>query len=181
MSQEFKITKAPRKTLAAVTRLARMRFQKIAILFDGFDQWLEIDSDTRSKVAGSMSEMRWKLAADAFLVFFVEPGTAPELEETFRGSDVLDWSFAELASLQERGDMLDPATVDRWLGAASLDSARTLTIADPVLASLAEAADGSFVRFIQLAGAAVEDGARRTIETLDDGGREAALAQEPSE
>lgn len=181
MSQEFKVTKAPRKTLGAVTRLARARFRKIAILFDGFDQWLEIDPDLRSQIAGSMSEMRWKVAGDAFLVFFIEPGTAPELEETFRGSEALDWSFAELGALQDAGDTLDPATVDRWLAAASLDPARALTMADPVLAALAEAASGSFVRFINLAGVAVEDGVRRGVETLDDACREAALAQEPSE
>ena len=181
MSGEFRVTKAPRKTLAAVTSLARARFRKVALIFDGFDQWLEVDADIRSRVAGSMSEMRWKLAGDAFLVFLVEPGTAPELDETFRGNDVLDWSFSELGPLQEARDTLDTDVVDRWLSAASLDSSHALTTADPVLTAVAEASGGSFVRFISLAGAAGEDAVRRGVETLDDASLQAALASESQE
>jgi len=92
MAQEFRVTKAPRKTLAAVARLALGRYRKVALLFDSFDQWLQIDQDLRSKIAGAMSEMRWKLAGDAMMVFFVAPGTAPELEEKFRGTGGLDWN-----------------------------------------------------------------------------------------
>lgn len=180
MAQEYRVTKAPRKTLAAVARLARWRYRKVALLFDSFEQWLDIDPDLRSKIAGSMSEMRWKLAGDAFMVFFLAPGQAPELEEMFRGTDLLDWTYAELADLQTAGDKLDLGTADRWLASASL-SETPLTSADPVLAELAGEANDSFLRFAQLAEAAIENAAGRGVDSLDDESRSAALAAVPTD
>lgn len=180
MAQEYRVTKAPRKTLAAVARLARWRYRKVALLFDSFEQWLDIDPDLRSKIAGSMSEMRWKLAGDAFMVFFLAPGQAPELEEMFRGTDLLDWTYAELADLQTAGDKLDLGTADRWLASASL-SETPLTSADPVLAALAGEANDSFLRFAQLAEAAIENAAGRGVDSLDDESRSAALAAVPTD
>lgn len=177
MAQEFRVTKAPRKTLAAVTRLARSRYRKVAVLFDSFEQWLQIDQDLRSKLAGAMSEMRWKLAGDALMVFFVAPGQAPELEETFRGTDVLDWGYAELAALQENGDTFDADSVNRWLRAAALDESSAMTVADPVLAAIADACGGSFVKFAELASVAVEDAAERGVSALDQESLNAAKAQ----
>jgi len=82
-----------------------------------------------------------------------------------------------LGPLQESGDRLDIESANRWLRAASLDQTTPLTANDPVLSALADASEGSFLRFARLAAAAIEDAADRGVSALDDASREAALAQ----
>jgi hypothetical protein len=176
MSQEFKVTKAPRKTLAAVVKLARFRFRKVALLYDSFEQWGDIDPDLRSKILGLMSDMRWKLAGDAFFVVFSQLGVTPELEDTFRSGRMVDWTFADLATLQERPDTIDPKIVDHWLTAATLPEGQTLSMRDPVLKKLAELSGGSLKEFAAMSLEAIENAASRGVDHLDDASLEAGAA-----
>ena len=163
---EFNITKAPRKTLAAVVKFARVRYRKVVIMWDGFDNWLNIDADLRSKIVGMLSELRWTLANDAVLVFLVGEGTAPELEESFSSGDSLRWDFAGFSELVEEPDALKPKLVDSWLAHAAVPDGPALTFDSPVLAPIIEASGGSFDRFIRIAAEAIEDAADNNASAI---------------
>ncbi len=135
----------------------------MALIYDDLQLWTEIPADLRSQVVGSITNMRWKLAENAFLVFMAAPGQAPELEETFGGGERLVWDFHNLAALQSEPEAIDTAIVDEWLAAAALPDRSPLTMADPVLAQLAEDAEGSLPRFIALAREAIEDAGARGV------------------
>ena len=171
MTSEWRVTKAPRKTLAALAGLAGTRFDKLVIVYDGFEGWLQISSDLRHTIMLTISEMRWLLEKSAVFVLLLEDGAAPELEEQFSAGPRLRWDFSALVSLQKDPDVLDLDVVESWLAAASISDAAP-SMSDPVLAALAQDASGSLEAFIGMAGAAIEDAASRSVSALDD----AALA-----
>lgn len=174
MSDEFKITKAPRKTLDALVRFARHRFQKVALIFDGFDDWNQIPVDLRSKIVGSLSDMRWKLAGNAFLVMMIQGESAPELHETFSTGTLISWDFPGLVAAQSRPDEIERESVDRWLASAALPGATPLSLDDPMLARMVELSEGSFARFATMANRAIDDAAARRVAQLDEASVEAA-------
>lgn len=176
MSTELRVTKAPRKTLAAVTRLAGVRFNKTAIIYDGFESWVSIEPELRQTIVGTLSEMRWLLDGMAVFVFLLEEGRVPELEEHFGAGTRLRWDFPSLIRLQEAPDELDAAIVDSWLAAATLEGSAPLTMSDPILRTLADEAGGSLKRFVSTAAVAIEDAAERGCGTLDEAALEAARA-----
>ena len=171
-AEELKVTKAPRKTLVSLLDLASQRFRKTVFLYDGFENWLEIPADLRSRIVGVLSDVRWKTAGRAFPVMVLTPAEAPELEETFGASGTVRWEFAGLLPLQENpGELLEDVAAS-WVEAATLQGA-TITIGDPALVRLREAAQGSMLRFIRAASAAIESAAERG-STLIDATAEAA-------
>jgi hypothetical protein len=176
MAAEFNITKAPRKTLAAVVKFARVRYRKVVIMWDGFDNWLEIDADLRSKIVGMLSELRWTLANDAVLAFLVVEGTAPELEESFGSGSALEWHFPGFDEMAQDPEALNPPMIDRWLANAAAPGAQALTYDGPVFAPIAEAANGSIERFIRIALEAVEDAADRQVTSIDEQAVKRAIA-----
>jgi len=174
LSEELKITKAPRKTLASLVELSKVRFRKVALIYDEFQSWTEIPNDLRSQVVASITNIRWKLAGSAFLVFMIAPGEAPELEETFGSGERLSWSFHNLEALQQNPDHIDLAIVDEWLASASLPDSDPMTTGDKILAQLVDDSAGSFSRLIALAREAIESAADRGV-ALDATAREVAL------
>jgi hypothetical protein len=168
MSTELRVTKAPRKTLSAVARLAGARFAKTAIIYDGFDNWQAIDREMRQTIVGALSEMRWTLDGLAAFVFLLEDGRVPELEEQFGAGTRLSWEWGSLAKLQQEPDTLDADTIESWLAAASLAGNEPLTLGDPVLAGCLADADGSLVRFATAAAAAIESAVERGLASLDE-------------
>jgi hypothetical protein len=181
-SEELKVTKAPRKTIVKLIEFASVRFSKVVLIFDAFENWREIDSDLRSQLIGAYSELRWKTAGGAFIVFMVQPGEAPELEETFGGSDVIAWDFPGVVALQDNPGVILPEVINGWLAAATRLGATPITIDDPVLTTLVQEADGSMFRFIATAAVAIDSAADRGVAALDDraleDARRAAEAQE---
>lgn len=167
MSDEWKVTKAPRKTLSAVADLAVGRFDKLAIIYDGFDSWMQIAEEMRHTIVVALSEMRWMLDTSAVFVLLLEDGGVPELEEQFGAGSSISWDFPHLVQLQDEPDALDAGIVDSWLEAARV-SASPLSIADAALDSLAVEANGSLEAFVTMAAAAIEDAAERGVEKLDD-------------
>ena len=120
---EFTITKAPRKTLGAILKFARCRFRHVVAIFDNFDAWPLADNDLRSKVVGSISEVRSLLGDDLEMVFLVEKDLAPELEEQFGHGRRVTWDFGNLDSYFEDPESLQPAWIDSWLASAALSGA----------------------------------------------------------
>ena len=86
VSEQLRITKAPKKTLKALLSFASHRYQKIVLIYDRFDAWSEIDEDGRALVVGTMSELRWLVAEHGMLVMLVAADVAPDLEEQFGGA-----------------------------------------------------------------------------------------------
>ena len=173
---EFTITKAPRKTLAAILKFARCRYRHVVVLFDNFDAWPLADMDLRSKVVGSLSELRSLMGDDLEMVFLVEKDLAPELEEQFGYALRVPWDFGNLDTYFENPQALDPVVIDSWLASASIQGATPITSEDPVVASLLAAADGNLTRFATMAAAAVDDAAARSANALDGQAQAAALA-----
>jgi len=176
MATEFQITKAPRKSLAALIDLANYRYRKVALIFDSFEQWLMIEDDLRPKIVGSLSELRWKVAGGAFLVMLVETDAAPELEEAFRTGSEVVWDFPGVIPLQDNPDVIDHEIVNRWLANAASPGADLFTMSDPILAKLADEAQQSLRSFITMAGLAFEDAADRQAQALDEAAFEAGIA-----
>ena len=54
-----------------------VRYRKVALIYDEFQLWTQIPADLRSQVVGSITNMRWKLAGGAFLVFMAAPARLP--------------------------------------------------------------------------------------------------------
>ncbi len=175
-AEELKVTKAPRKTMTALLSLAALRYRKAVVIYDGFDAWLEIPSDLRSRVVGALSDLRWKTAGSAFPIFVLMPGEAPELEETFGASGTISWEFPGLIPMQEQQDVFLPDVVSGWLAAAALADASPLTLESAVLSALRDAADGSMSRFVRMARAAIESASDRGVAALDDVAKDAGLA-----
>jgi hypothetical protein len=165
---EFNITKAPRKTFSALVQFARSRFSQVVLMWDGFENWGDIEVGLRSKIVGLLSELRWALDGLAVPVFLVDEGVAPELEDSFGSAVKLRWDYATLTEIGEDPDAIAPAVIDRWLASAAVPGVAPLTMGDPGVAAIASAAEGSMARFIRIALEAVEDAADRGV-SLDDG------------
>lgn len=180
MINELRVTKAPKKTLAAIVKFARMRFKKVVLIFDGFDGWYAVPPEMKAQIASTFSEVRWMLESDAVMVFMLEEDRVPELEEQFGHGTRLRWSFDSLEAFEADEDRLDPRIVDRWLALTSAPGAAPITILDPVLASLAADADG-FSEFALRAATAIESAADRGVSALDDAAETEARAARAAE
>lgn len=178
MATEFKVTKAPRKTLQALVKLASVRFTKVIFMFDGFEGWAQAPDELRTQIAASLAELRWMFESDGMLVLILEEGVVPELEEQYGSSRRVDWAFPGLATIEQAPDSLNATVVDRWIANATLSGFEPMTLGDPVLTGLAEASDGSMALFVAKASAAIEDAAERGSDKLDEAALAAGLAAE---
>jgi len=172
--EELKITKAPRKTLAAVIEFARTRFDGVALIFDEFEYWKDLDQGLRVKIVGALSELRWAVDGRAIMVFAVAPDEAPELEESFAASRRLRWGFDALIEAQGLMDTVNPATVESWLESAAAPGAEHIHF-DGGLEAIATKSESDFATFIRRAEVAVEDAATRGVNSIDDLAVQAAL------
>lgn len=180
-AEELKVTKAPRKTLAALLQLAGLVFDKVVIIYDGFENWLEIPEELRGRIVEALSDVRWKTAGSAFQVFLLAEDEAPEIEEAFGGHGMVHWDMQGLYEMQEQPDVLLDGVVERWLAAAARDDEGALTLGDAGLSALRERAGGSLERFVRTAHLAVESAAVRGVDRIDDEALEAARAAEAAE
>lgn len=173
---EFKVTKAPSKTLKALCSMASLQFRKVALIYDGFENWVGIEGPIKGKVLSSLTDIRWGLETHAVMAFLVETDAAPELEEQFGHSIRQRWDFPNLERVQE-GDEFYPEVIDGWLAAATVAGSDPLTLAHPVLSALASETSG-MNEFLARAAVAVDDAAARAVETLDEDSLAAARSAE---
>jgi hypothetical protein len=175
MATEFRVTKAPRKTLSALVKFARTRFRKLVLMYDGFGTWGGVPADLRTQVVASLSEIRWLLDGDAVVVLFLEEGGVPELEEQFSGGTRLDWEFSGVRKVFESPDTIDVPMINDWLAGATLPGSVPFDADDPVVAALLNASNGSLSRFVDEMEAAIDDAANRQVSSLDDIAKDAGL------
>ena len=139
----------------------------MVIMYDGFDNWLEIEPELRSKIVGLMSELRWMLDGSAIIVFLIAPGTAPELEESFRGEGAMTWTFPGIDAIFETPDAIPTEVIDRWFANAAAPGATPMMTADEGVAALISAAEGSMRKLIALGQEAIESAADRGVTSID--------------
>ncbi|MDO9108761.1 MAG: hypothetical protein Q7U89_07205 [Coriobacteriia bacterium] len=114
MAQEFKITRAPRKTLGALARFATGYYRAVVIVYDQLDGWHAVPDALRIKIVSTLSTMRWTLQGHGILAFAATPGQVPELEEQFAASSKVEWTAGELLALQS-GDADAFPAIALWL------------------------------------------------------------------
>ncbi len=164
---ELKVTKAPKKTLAAIVKVLTARYRKVALIYDRFQQWHNTPPDLRAKIAGQLSELRWRLRDGGMLILVSDPGLAPELDEAFGGAVPVDWSFKALPELEREPDLLSAEIVQGWVDAATLSGAEPMSVSEGPLGDLFSAADGSLSAFVRMAGSAFRSAAARGADSLD--------------
>lgn len=175
LAHELKVTKAPKKTLKAIIKLARHRFDRFVVLYDRFDSWTLLDSEVRALVLGSLQELRWVLAEGGRMVVLAYGGQTPEIEEQFAAAEQVDWSMRGLLQYQD-GRAYDADIAQDWIDSASAEPSGRLRVDSPAFASIATAAEGDMFRFAWMAAAAVDDAAVRGLRELDDEAVAAGLA-----
>jgi hypothetical protein len=179
LATELKVTKAPRKTLSALVDFALTRFDKVVLIYDGFDTWATMPQEMKTAVAASLNELRWALDGKAIVVTILEKDAVPEIQEPFSSAGVMEWDFSALLEMEDGPNAYNPSHIDRWLARAAAPGAEPISAADPVVASLADAAAGNLRRFAEMAFVAIEDAAERGVGALDEQARLAGLATPP--
>ncbi|MBE0477194.1 MAG: hypothetical protein IBX62_08875 [Coriobacteriia bacterium] len=175
VAQELKVTKAPKKTLAAAARFATFRWRKLVVVYDRFDPWPTLDDETKALVVGSLSELRWVLGPHAVFAISLPHGLAPQIEEQFAGAERVEWDFAGIEEMLAAPTVLDPGLVRHWLEAAALND-DAVAGAERDLSAIAEAAGGDLLKFGRAAHAAFDHAARRAAASLDAGAIEHGLS-----
>jgi len=168
MSSELKITKAPRKTLAALIKLARMRFDSIVIMYDGFDNWPMVPTELKAQIVTALTEIRLMFGEDGVIVILSGTDQTPDLEEQFSGSARrVVWEFEGLRIYKSANNTVTPDLVQHWLDLAVLPGAEPIVFTDSPLAGLLDEVDGDISRFIPVAAAAVDAAADRGARTVE--------------
>lgn len=121
MAQELKVTKAPTKTLLALLRFTSHHYRAAAIIYDRLEMWPNVPADLRGKIIASLTQLRWALKDNGVIVLLLEPGVAPELDESFAAARRVSWSFPEVESVWEADAPFSEDTVGSWLSSAALD------------------------------------------------------------
>lgn len=174
---EFKISKAPRKTFKALINLASKRFDKVVLMYDGFDSWRMLAEESRHAAVAALTELRLLMGGDGVMVFLVAPGQADELEDQFAGQTRVAWDFAALTTERPEPDALDVELAKRWLSLAAVPGVVTPDLEAAPFDALIAAAEGSMTRYCALAGAAVESAAARGASAVEKVDIDAALSE----
>jgi hypothetical protein len=177
-AQELKVTKAPKKTLSAIIRFERFRFERVVLIYDRFDAWYMLEDEARSSALGGLSELRWAIGNDGVMVILLPKDQYPELEEQFAGALRVDWSMRKLVELQNGETGFDADLAQYWIDSASLNEPSAIQVTDPLVAPVIEASHDDVVLFAGMMALAVEDAASRGLSALDERTIAAALHRE---
>jgi len=157
MAQEFKVTRAPRKTLGALARFATGYYRAVVVVYDQLDGWHAVPDDLRIKIVSTLSTMRWTLKGHGILAFAAPHGLVPELEEQFGAASGVEWEGTELLALQ-KGEAESFPAIARWLidscavsGETQFDSERLIDAAKDECGK-----DADLMCLIRAAGAMVD-------------------------
>lgn len=122
MAQELKVTRAPRKTLGALAKFARLTHRSVVIIYDGFEAWPDIPDDLRAIIVSGLSEVRLALGGHG-TVLIAGSDDAPEIDDQFATAIRVDWAIPELEQVQQPEAPCDAELVARWLTDAALPAA----------------------------------------------------------
>ncbi len=176
VAQELKVTKAPRKTLAAIMRLMSYRWPHVVVLYDRFDAWPLLEQQAKMDVLAALTELRWIIGEHGIMGVAVVDGQTVEIEEQFAAGERIDWSMPELTPLYEGDLRFDAGRIQRWLDAAAVSGVSDIRADGPELAPLVAACDGDIQHFSLMAEAAFREAAERGSTVLDAAAVAAGLA-----
>lgn len=166
MAEELKVTKAPSKTLTALMRFARARYAGAFLFVDRFDLFEVAPEELQNDIATALFKMRWALKDLATVVLFIEPGIAPQVEESFAASTRVSWRFDELSVVGDRDAAFPPDIALRWIDALSLEERPGW--ADGLVRAVAEStpAEAAFTALGTVIESAAEDGRQPAADDL---------------
>ncbi len=184
---EFKVTKAPRKTLGALVRSLAHSYDDVVVILGEFEYW-------NGRARGDPAQYRRRAVGAALLArsrratcLHRRSRAGARARGVVRLQHPLEWRFDAATRDAERlYGAVDESIVDSWLAGCSARRARSrMTVAGTALATLVERSDGTFNTFIPLARGG-RRGCRRArgASTIDDEAVSAALesaAAEPEE
>ena len=125
MSQELKITRAPRKTLGALARFAQLTFRSVVIIYDGFETWEEVPEDLRALIVSGLAEVRLALGSNGVMLIAGSDVGAHEIDDQFANAIRVDWAMPEIEQVQEHEIPYDPELLASWMRAATIPGADT--------------------------------------------------------
>lgn len=128
MTQELKVTRAPRKTLGALARLARLTFRSVVIVYDGFEAWADVPDDLKVKIVSGLSEIRFALGPNGVIVICGSDAEAPEIDDQFANAIRVPWAMDELERVQDADARFDAAAMEYWLRTAALPGHDTASL-----------------------------------------------------
>lgn len=175
-AQELKITKAPRKTLAALLRFMGARWGNIVVIYDSFDAWDMLDQKARVDVLQSLTELRYIIAEAGVMVVGVNAGLAPEIDEQFAAAEPVDWTLPEVPPLSHGERAFDAAWIQAWLDAAAIDGVSRVRADGAEFAPILEACNDDVIEFATMMGAAIRDAAARGLSEPDEAAIAAGVA-----
>lgn len=153
VAEELKITKGPRKVLAALAKFATYRFRKIVIVYDQFDSWNNAPESLRIKIAGSLAEIRMLLGTSGVIVVMAADQQLEEIHDQFMGANEVEWTMAPM--LEEIDDTgLQPGLIEFLLESAQISADAGL---DELRASLATVLDSADSNQVDLLGDLVDE------------------------
>lgn len=163
MTQELKITRAPRKTLGALAKLAGLTYRSVVVLYDGFEGWEEIPDDLRLTIVSGLSEVRYALGAHGTIVIAGSDKEQPEIDDQFANAIRVSWDMSELPQVESPEAPLDMTILEGWFHSATLPGADASKTWKLVADSVGSAKD--LVSGVALASATVEDAAESVTST----------------
>ena len=180
-AQELKVTKAPKKTLAAIIRFERYRFDRVVLMYDRFDPWDMLEEDARTTALGGLAELRHIISKDGVMVVLLPKDRYPELEEVFGGASRVDWAMRGVFALQGGETGLDRGLAQYWIDSASMQVPASIQIDDPLLVPIIDASHDDILIFAGMMALAVENAASRGLSRLDERAVEAASRSDQKE
>lgn len=172
MTQELKVTKAPKKTIAALARLAATRYRKTVLFYDRFDNWNYMPDENKPAIIGSISELRFLMGSHGVVALLVAQDQAPELAEQFAGARRIDQTFETSDAVDQEPPAVDRDVVKAWVRSAALNP-DTQPVSDEVIGALLKRAAGDVGVLAELGSAAVTDAALSGLDHIDPASLEA--------
>ena len=167
MAVEWRVTKAPKKTLRALVDFACLHYEKVCFIYERFETFAIMEDDVKSLILGTMSEIRFALGGSAITIILSTEGDAPELQEAFGGADRRDWDLRAIERFHNEETGWDVSDVQGWLDAAALSGREAPRVDSEPMGALMEAAEGDLDAFADMAAAALRSAAERGLSDLD--------------
>lgn len=169
MFSEWKITRAPKKTLKALARFACGHYERVVFVFDHFEQMALVPEDAQEMVWGTLPELRFALKDHGSICVLRTEGENPELDELFGTAERIDWDYPAGQRLRDEPDSWTLQDVQRWVEDATIPGRQPLDVAgSAVVKRLSELSGGDAGVFAKMMSIALRDAASRGVSEIDD-------------
>ncbi|GAB4281391.1 MAG: hypothetical protein Kow0056_16700 [Coriobacteriia bacterium] len=175
MLSEWKITKAPKKTLKALLRFACRSYDKVALVFDHFEHLLLMPDDVREVILSTLTELRLSTREYAFPVMMRIEGDPPELDTLFGDAVHIVWDYPGAERIEENPVAWGEDDVRFWLESAAIRERRVVDARSEGVQRIMAASEKDLGRFADMMAEALRDAAARGANGLDEQAVDAGL------